>query len=175
MDQVAREFHLDPAAHRRLEEVRFQVVGGHALVLDERVAERLHLTDGQRAEVRRIRERNTSAFRALETELKGARFASIEALEKQKDPTRLKTGEALLAVLTPEQRRAFRRLQGTAFPPLAGAGAGRGLTSPPHRPDPSGRSARRIRNTPRPLVAATRKSPIQASSRTATYAGPTFV
>jgi Spy/CpxP family protein refolding chaperone len=123
MDQVAREFHLDPEARRRLEEVRLQILGGHALLLDEQVAKRLHLSDQQEKQLDRVRERNTSAFRALGRELNALRFGSIEAREKYKDPTRLKTGEALLAVLTPEQRAEFSRMQGRAFPPLKGAGA----------------------------------------------------
>ena len=109
LKEVAERFRLPEKKRERLEEIRLQILGGHALLLDEGLAEKLKISKEQEAELARLRERNNSDFRKLARELDALRFDSLDAKEKYKDPTRIKTGDRLLGVLNSDQRAEFRR------------------------------------------------------------------
>ncbi|MBL8814442.1 MAG: hypothetical protein JNL58_00315 [Planctomyces sp.] len=102
---------LDEKQQQRLSELRIQRDGANSLTRAE-VAEKLGLDDAQKEQIARIEADNTPTERP--------NFQNATPEEREKFMTaarerREKTNTALLAVLKPEQKEAFEKMQGARF------------------------------------------------------------
>ncbi len=97
---------LDEAQQKRIGELYVQA-NGTAVLADEAIAAALKLTDDQKEELDDVRQDNMAAFRdAFSPDASPEeRMAKFEELRKEND-------EALLAVLTDEQRKAWDEMKG---------------------------------------------------------------
>lgn len=102
---------LEPGQLKRLGQISLQVRGGEALT-DGEVARELKLTKKQRAD---IAEAKADADRTLPMFLQVARFRNAEAKRKYIRNHFKQAGEKMLAVLTPQQKKQFTKMQGKAL------------------------------------------------------------
>jgi len=112
---------LNDSQKTRIKEIRLQVRGVQALS-DKTVAESLKLTDDQ---VNKIKDLNKSLTDARTAAFSGGR-PDQDAMDKL-TKLRTETNEKILAVLTPDQKASFEKMQGAKIEGLpAGFGGGFG-------------------------------------------------
>lgn len=103
---------LLPHQRERLEEISLQIRGPAALTDDE-VAGALKLSDDQRKQLEEV---NTSNREKMGELFRGAgRDANRDELREKMEAMRKESSDALLAVLTTEQRSTFEAMKGDKF------------------------------------------------------------
>jgi Spy/CpxP family protein refolding chaperone len=117
---------LKPQQIARIEEISLQVRGSSALA-DPKVAEKLKLSDEQKAKLKEVTAANMKAMQSQMQEL--GQGGNREGLREKMQELRKQAQEKVLAVLSTEQQAAFEKLKGKAFqmpePPAGGQGGGR--------------------------------------------------
>lgn len=103
---------LPAPAYRRLQELSWRIRGGDAL-LEEDVARALGLSAAQREELTRLAGENEEGSRELYRGMAGARVTEAAFRERARHHAEA-ASERLLAVLTPEQAKAFDVMRGAA-------------------------------------------------------------
>jgi len=101
---------LNPEQSKRLKEITYQQRGATAFA-DPEVVKALNLTEEQQGKVKSINEETQAAMRELFTP---GQAPDEDARNKMND-LRKKSGEKMLALLTPEQKTKWTELQGEAF------------------------------------------------------------
>jgi Spy/CpxP family protein refolding chaperone len=99
---------LLPKQVQRLKQISLQIRGAAALN-DEEVAKELGLSDAQKEKLAQVQEQNRAKAQEL---FQGLRGGNREEFQQKMDQYRKESTEALLAVLTSEQRTKFEQMQG---------------------------------------------------------------
>ncbi len=111
---------LDDSQTERLKELSLQSRGARALEDDEVIAA-LKITDEQKEELADVREEGSQAMQETFRKLRGGGGDQGDIREKMAE-LRNKLSEKALAVLAPDQREQFEKMQGAKFdfPPRRG-------------------------------------------------------
>ena len=102
---------LSPEQGKRLKEIAYQQRGPAASFADPEVVKALSLTEEQQEKVKTINQETQAAMRELFTP---GQAPDDDTRNKMND-LRKKSGEKMLALLTPEQKTKWTELQGEAF------------------------------------------------------------
>jgi Spy/CpxP family protein refolding chaperone len=89
---------------------------------DPKVAEKLKVTDEQKAKLKEVTTANMESMRAKMQEL--GQDGNREGMREKMQELRKQGEEKVLAVLTTEQKATFEKLKGKAFQMPEGAGRG---------------------------------------------------
>lgn len=114
---------LKPQQIARLEEISLQVRGTSALA-DPKVAEKLKLSDEQKAKLKEVTAANMETMRAKMQEL--GQGGNREGMREKMRELRKQSDEKVLAVLSTEQKATLEKLKGKAFEMPEGAMGGFG-------------------------------------------------
>lgn len=117
-EEVAKKLEgiLLPHQLERLEQIRIQMMGGQALN-DEKVAEKLGLSDAQKEKLQQVQASAREKMREAFQEMRGqdGERPDREAMQQQMQQIREEIEKEMLDVLTSEQKEKLEKMKGEPF------------------------------------------------------------